>query len=158
MVAKVLLQGRNCALQAHCCMPLAPVPVSNSDIMDRNLASYQTNFRFRFVEYMTCTDSRQAWGRSKAEITQWRAKPVLQLCCVRKHPPVCSSEAPNKRELLQQEFNRILRGNSIPCPCISYYTHMLQRRNVGVIFSSFFCNVPTKTKPSVVFFQLFHSY
>lgn len=124
MVAKVLLQGRNCALQAHCCMPLAPVPVSNSDIMDRNLASYQTNFRFRFVEYMTCTDSRQAWGRSKAEITQWRAKPVLQLCCVRKHPPVCSSEAPNKRELLQQEFNRILRGNSIPCPCISYYTHV----------------------------------
>ncbi|XP_062701765.1 uncharacterized protein LOC109418287 isoform X2 [Aedes albopictus] len=67
--------------------------------------------QFRFVEYMTCTDSRQAWGRSKAEITQWRAKPVLQLCCVRKHPPVCSSEAPNKRELLQQEFNRILRAS-----------------------------------------------
>ncbi|XP_065072763.1 uncharacterized protein LOC135697074 [Ochlerotatus camptorhynchus] len=67
--------------------------------------------QFEFVEHMTCTDSRQAWGKSKTNMTSlWRAKPVEELCCVRKHPKLFSN-APNKEDLLQQAFNRILQAS-----------------------------------------------
>ncbi|XP_062534733.1 uncharacterized protein LOC134203882 [Armigeres subalbatus] len=69
--------------------------------------------QFRSVEFMTCTDSRQAWGRSRAEIIQWRAKPLMQLCCIRQHPVVTPVDTSNKQELLQQAFDRILKGNKL---------------------------------------------
>ncbi|XP_055524653.1 uncharacterized protein LOC129718184 isoform X1 [Wyeomyia smithii] len=63
----------------------------------------------RFVEYLTCTSSRQAWGISKSEKTDlWKAKVVRNLCCARKHSQLAVIDLGNMRELLKQGFDRIM--------------------------------------------------
>ncbi|XP_055542580.1 uncharacterized protein LOC129728189 [Wyeomyia smithii] len=63
----------------------------------------------RFVEYLTCTSSRQAWGISKSEKTDlWKAKVVRNLCCARKHSELAVIDLGNMRELLKQGFDRIM--------------------------------------------------
>lgn len=81
------------------------------------------NFRFGFVEYMTFTGSRQAWGQSKTNMTSlWRAKPVGALCCVRKHQRLDSPSAIYKEELIQQAYDRILKGkiSALYCQRLCY--------------------------------------
>nr|XP_029712998.1 uncharacterized protein LOC115257492 [Aedes albopictus] len=81
------------------------------------------------VEYLTCTSSRQAWGISKAEKTHlWKAKRIMDLCCVRKPSTPVEVDISKKAELLRESFRRILEvsptsaiqkhitGRELSCP------------------------------------------
>lgn len=74
------------------------------------------------MDYLTCTSSRQAWGISKIEkVNLWKAKPVADLCCAKKHSGVVEADTTNKQDLLKQGFSRILEGKLL----VIFVVHVL---------------------------------
>ncbi|XP_055604791.1 uncharacterized protein LOC129753023 [Uranotaenia lowii] len=67
--------------------------------------------RFRKVEYMSCTDAAQAWGKTKMDkkTPPWCAKPIRDLCCVKKITRLQATNADLKKKILQESFGRILK-------------------------------------------------
>lgn len=65
---------------------------------------------------ITCTDSTQAWGFSKAEMTiLWGAKLIDELCCVKKPKKIECTNVALKTKFLGEAFDRLLKGLYFMC-------------------------------------------
>ncbi|XP_039451453.1 uncharacterized protein LOC120430419 isoform X1 [Culex pipiens pallens] len=61
------------------------------------------------LEYMSCTDIKQAWGTTKSEKrAEWDAKRVSDMCCVPKQKPLNTSDVETLEDILKTSFSRIL--------------------------------------------------
>ncbi|XP_021711429.1 uncharacterized protein LOC110679851 isoform X1 [Aedes aegypti] len=63
------------------------------------------------LEYLSCTDVKQAWGMTKSrKPVPWRAKRIKDLCCVTQPYglPCSVSNSQTEEEILSTSFNRIL--------------------------------------------------
>lgn len=101
-------------MQTYYCMLATYRTVSRTSLHQlsrRNISFFRTNmFRYRKLEYLSCTDVQQAWGISKSQKSNtWGAKRVVELCCVRK-PKEVLAESGNTDEILSDSFKRILSG------------------------------------------------
>lgn len=63
------------------------------------------------LEYMSCTNIKQAWGTTKSEKrAEWDAKRVSDMCCVPKQKPLNTSDVETLEDILKTSFSRILNG------------------------------------------------
>ncbi|XP_029714070.2 uncharacterized protein LOC109408479 [Aedes albopictus] len=63
------------------------------------------------VEYLSCTDTRQAWGILKSKASApWGAKRVSELCCIKTPTRLVPTDPNLKDEIVKQSFTRILEG------------------------------------------------
>lgn len=86
-----------------------------SYIWSNHATSYASPFifyRFKTLEYLSCTDATQAWGFSKQEKNGlWGARAVEEMCCVRRAKPLVSKDDTFKLHLLSDAFSKLVAGN-----------------------------------------------
>lgn len=85
-------------------------------ILDRNIDIHTsiTFYRFKSLEYLSCTEATQAWGYSKQEKTGlWGARPVQEMCCVRRAKPLVCKDDTFRVNLLSDAFSKMVAGKLI---------------------------------------------
>ncbi|XP_062533524.1 uncharacterized protein LOC134202533 [Armigeres subalbatus] len=67
--------------------------------------------RFDQVEYLSCTDTKQAGGILKAEKgTPWGAKKLSELCCIKTPSRLVPVDTKLKNQIIKESFERIIQG------------------------------------------------
>ncbi|XP_058830245.1 uncharacterized protein LOC131689257 [Topomyia yanbarensis] len=64
------------------------------------------------IEYLSCTDTQQAWGILKTEkIGSWGAKKVTELCCSKTPTRILPTDPELRDAIVKESFTRILNEN-----------------------------------------------